>query len=130
LKILQVFSFPGSVKLLTMHEIRIAEDLAAIVLETARKERLIKVTKVNISFGQLIQIVPEIFEFAFSEAVRNTISQDAKLSIEIIQVKMKCSECGSEFYLHDNAFNCTNCASSEINIIEGKELFVNSIEGE
>ena len=44
-----------------MHEIRIAEDLSAIVLETARKENLSKVTKVNISFGQMIQIVPDIF---------------------------------------------------------------------
>jgi hypothetical protein len=35
-----VYSFPGSVNKLTMHEIKIAEDLSAIVLETAKKENL------------------------------------------------------------------------------------------
>ena len=34
-----------------MHEIRIAEDLSAIVLDAAVTEQLSKVTKINISFG-------------------------------------------------------------------------------
>ncbi len=73
-----------------MHEIRIAEDLSAIVLETAGKENLLKVTKVNISFGRMVQIVPDIFEFAFREAVRNSIASDAELDIEVVEVKMRC----------------------------------------
>jgi len=72
-----------------MHEIRIAEDLSLIILETTRMKKLSKVTKVNISFGQLIQIVPDIFEFAFREIVRNSVVQDAEIDIEIIPVKMK-----------------------------------------
>ena len=38
----------------------------------------------------MIQIVPDIFEFAFREAVRNSIASDAELDIEIVPVKMKC----------------------------------------
>jgi len=113
-----------------MHELRIAEDLSSIVLETARNENLTRVEKVNISFGQLIQIVPEIFEFAFREAVRNTIAEDAALNIEIIKVKMNCAECGCNFHLNENLFRCCNCGSTDIKIINGKELFVKSIEGE
>ena len=113
-----------------MHEIRIAEDLSSIVIETARMENLSKVTKVNICFGQLIQIVPDIFEFAFRETVRNSIIEDAILNIEIIPVKMKCINCGKDFQVKENRFACNTCNSTDLVIITGKELFIKSIEGE
>jgi len=123
-------SFPGYADKVNMHEIRIAEDLANIVLETADMEGLCRVTGVNISFGQLVQIVPDIFEFAFREAVSNTLAKDAKVNIEIIPVIMVCSDCGCEFHVRDNLFACNNCNSTDIEIVNGKELFVRSIEGE
>ncbi|HUW92631.1 MAG TPA: hydrogenase maturation nickel metallochaperone HypA [Bacteroidales bacterium] len=113
-----------------MHELRIAEDLTAIVLETAEREHLVRVTRVNISFGQMIQIVPDIFEFAFREIVCNTIARDAELVIEIVPVKMKCLNCGYEFHVRENLFACHNCSSTDLEIINGKELFIKSIEGE
>ena len=72
-----------------MHEIRIANDLSEIVLEVAGREKLLKVTKIYISFGQMIQIVPDIFNFAFRETVRDTIAMDAVVNIEILPVKMR-----------------------------------------
>jgi hydrogenase nickel incorporation protein HypA/HybF len=113
-----------------MHELRIAEDLSAIVIETARRENLSKVTRVNVSFGQLTQIVHGIFEIAFAETVRNTIAENAEVKIEIVPVKMKCMNCGSDFQLKENRFSCIFCSSSEIGILNGNELFIKSIEGE
>jgi hydrogenase nickel incorporation protein HypA/HybF len=113
-----------------MHEIRIAEDLSAIVLEAADRENLSKVTRVNISLGQMIQIVPDIFEFAFREIVRNTIAEEAEVEIEIVPVKMKCSGCGNDFQVFANIFICNICGSADLEIIHGKELFIKSIEGE
>jgi hydrogenase nickel incorporation protein HypA/HybF len=113
-----------------MHEIGIAADLSAIVIEAAGKENLTKVTKVSISFGQMIQIVPNIFEFAFREAVKESVASDADVDIEIIPVRMKCSDCGVEFTVNENNFSCNNCGSADLDIINGKELFIKSIEGE
>lgn len=113
-----------------MHEIRIAEDLSRIVLEAASERNLRKVTGINISFGQLVQIVPEIFEFAFREIVKDSVAQDARLDIEIIQVKMRCSKCGTDFRVEDNIFKCVKCGSVDLEIINGKELFIKSLEGE
>jgi hydrogenase nickel incorporation protein HypA/HybF len=127
---LQVFSFQGFVKGILMHEIKIAEDLSVIVLETAKKESLSKVTKVNIVFGQLIQIVPDIFRFAFIEAVRDSVAEKAELIIEVIPVKMKCINCGNDFQVIENRFSCYICNSTDLEIIHGKELFIKSIEGD
>jgi hydrogenase nickel incorporation protein HypA/HybF len=125
-----VFSFPGSVDEQGMHEIRIAQDLSVIVLEAAKREKLARVTKVNISFGQLIQIVPDIFRFAFSEAVRDSVAEEAEIDIEILPVKMKCIKCQNDFQVIDNRFACNVCGSTDLEIIQGKELFIKSIEGE
>ena len=99
-------------------------------LKQQAEENLSKVTKVNISFGQMIQIVPDIFEFAFRETVRDSIAEDAELDIEIVPVKMKCLNCGSDFQVKDNLFACNICSSTDLEIIQGKELFIKSIEGE
>lgn len=113
-----------------MHELKIAEDLSVIVLDTAINNHLSKVTKINIIFGQMIQIVPDIFEFAFREIVRNSIAESAELNIEITQVEMQCKNCGSAFLLSENRYACSTCNSTDLDIIHGKELFIKSIEGE
>jgi hydrogenase nickel incorporation protein HypA/HybF len=113
-----------------MHEIRIAEDLVNIVLAVAEEEHLSKVTRVNITFGKMVQIVPEIFEFAFRETVRDSVAMDAELNIELAEIKLRCRHCGHEFRTEDNLFSCRICNSFETDIIQGKELFIKSIEGE
>jgi hydrogenase nickel incorporation protein HypA/HybF len=113
-----------------MHEISIAKDLSDIVLATAEKENLSQVTRVNISMGKMVQIVPDIFEFAFREAVRDSIACDADLDIEIVEVNMKCRVCGTGFNPLDNLFSCHVCNSKDIDLIHGNELFIKSIEGE
>lgn len=113
-----------------MHEITIAENLKRLVLEAAEKENLRKITRVDVCFGQMVQIVPEIFEFAFTECIRDTIAMGAELGIEIIPVRLVCRICGEECSIRDNFFMCEKCASSDVEIREGKELFVKSIEGE
>lgn len=101
-----------------------------IVLDTAHNNNMSRVTKVNIIFGQMIQIVPDIFEFAFMEIVRNSIAEGAELNIKIVPVKMKCMNCGSAFYVKENRFACNICSSTDLGIVQGKELFIKSIEGE
>lgn len=113
-----------------MHEIKIAEELSVIVIDKAREARLSVVEKVNVSFGQLVQIVPDIFEFAFREAVRDTVAAEAALTIEIVPLEMRCLSCGAEYTPAENLSSCHTCGALEITVVHGKELFIKSIEGE
>jgi hydrogenase nickel incorporation protein HypA/HybF len=113
-----------------MHEIGISAELAKIVLKEAEKNSLSKVTRVSICFGELVQIVPDIFRFAFTETVRNTIAEDSEIDIEIERVKMKCRICGREFPVNGNDFRCCDCNSSELDFVHGNEVFVKSMEGD
>jgi len=112
-----------------MHELRIAEDLAAMVAGYAAEAGLTKIEKVNVSFGQYIQIVPELFEAAFSMAARDTVASGAELDIEIIPAEMRCLSCGSEYKPAGDLHACSACGSAEIAVVHGKELFIKSIEG-
>jgi hydrogenase nickel incorporation protein HypA/HybF len=113
-----------------MHELRIVEDLLAIVEEVAREKKLQKVTRVNILMGQLVHVVPNIFETAFREAVRGSVAEDAVIDIEKTKVRLKCRDCGTEFMPSESCFECHNCGSGDTDIISGNELFIKSIEGE
>ena len=113
-----------------MHEIQIAGELSVIVLEVAEREKLSVVTGVDIIFGKMIQVVPEIFEFAFRACVKDSIASDAKLNIEILPVRVRCMECDEEIDLTDFWFVCSKCNSTNLTMIQGKEMYVKSIEGE
>jgi len=113
-----------------MHEIRIAEELSAIVTGTATGSGLKKVDRVNVCFGEFIQVVPEIFERAFREAVRETPAADALLEIEIIPAELRCIACGTMYNPDSEVYVCGACGSEEISVVHGKELFIKSIEGD
>ncbi len=112
-----------------MHELRIAEDLAVMVAGYAAEAGLTKVDRINVSFGQFIQIVPDLFVAAFGEAARDTVASGADLDIEIIPAELRCLGCGSEYKPAGDLCACSICGSEEIALQHGKELFVKSIEG-
>lgn len=113
-----------------MHELKIASELIEIIKDVAEKENLKSVTIVNIQFGKMIQIVPDIFRFAFEEAVRNTIAEGAKLNLEILPVKFGCKHCSMKSEIDDYVFICPQCGSGELELIQGRETVIESIEGE
>lgn len=113
-----------------MHETRIAIDLAAMVTEIAAQHGLKKVEKVNLQFGEMIQIVPDIFRFAFREAVRGTSAEEAEVELEIIPIRLRCNQCLKECPADRMIFRCSHCQSPDLGIIRGKELIIKSLEGE
>ena len=114
-----------------MHEIRIVEDLKKIILDVSCQNGLKKVTRVNLQFGELVQIVQDIFRFAFEESSRNSIFEGAYAEMEILPVKLKCEVCNHEFTVKKNGkYSCSKCNSDNIEIIQGKEIIIKSIEGE
>jgi len=113
-----------------MHELRIATDLAEMVNRYASGAGWTTVTRVNVAFGQFIQVVPDLFDAAFREATRDTVAGDSELDIEIIPAEMGCLDCGAPYIPAGDLHSCRNCGSEEIYVIHGKELFIKSIEGE
>lgn len=111
-----------------MHEMGITESILSIVLDTAKKNGAKKVKEVNLQIGNLTNVVSECVEFYFDIISKDTIAEGAKLNIERIPVKVKCSQCGNVFSPKDMVFFCPKCKDMGTEIISGKELAVSSIE--
>ena len=105
-------------------------DLFRIVLDVAEKEKLSRIDKVHFQLGRMMQVVPELFRFAFDSAKVDTIAEQADLEIEFLPVKMKCRQCGHAFEVGQDEFYCPHCKGVDLDLLQGKELFIKSIEGE
>ena len=113
-----------------MHEYSIVDNIFRIVISTAEKEGLKKITKINLCIGKMRQVVPEIMQFAFNAIAIETVASGAVLEITQVPVEITCNNCKAKSIVDDNIYICPSCGSSQLEIIRGKELFIESIEGD
>jgi len=114
-----------------MHELSIAQGILEIVEEEIKRYHLRNITKIKLKIGELTSVVPEALDFCFSFLVKDTELKDVCLEIEKVPIRGRCLGCGREFSYksQDFYFLCPYCGS-EIELVSGKELYVQEIEGE
>ncbi|MBN1759694.1 MAG: hydrogenase maturation nickel metallochaperone HypA [Chitinispirillaceae bacterium] len=113
-----------------MHELSIVEGLMGIIRETAGEHGLTRVTRVKLRIGAMRQVVPDALRFAFEVTGKDTVAEGAEIVITDVPTKAHCNDCGSDFAVEEFCFVCTACGSGQIDVTEGKELYIDSLEGE
>ena len=111
-----------------MHEMSISQNMMEIVLEHAEKNGATGVGKINLIIGELTGYVEDSVLFYFDFLSRGTLAEGATLSFTRVPARGKCRVCGAVFDLKEFDWVCPNCQSKEVDIIAGRELFVESIE--
>lgn len=111
-----------------MHELAIAGSLVRQVESVAKRERLIRVRRVALKVGVLRQVVSGTLRDAFSLLTDKTAARGAKLKIETVAVRVRCRDCGKE--AEGFLASCPSCRGSGIEIVAGRELFIEHIEGD
>lgn len=110
-----------------MHEMSIAMNIIELTEEEVTKAGAEKVESVELEVGELSGIVIEALEFALDEAVKDTLLENAKVTITLKNAKAKCIKCNKEFRTNDFFTPCPGCNSIESEIIQGKELKIKSL---
>ena len=114
-----------------MHEAAIIEDLIRQVLQEAEKNRLQKISSVQLTVGRLHHLVrqtmSELFDLMKSEF---PVMAGAILRIKISPLRFVCRSCGKETKADAPSFLCPACRSSALRIVSGYELILASMEGE
>jgi len=116
-----------------MHELGIAGDLFKIVKKKSEQSDLKKVTKIRIKVGAASGIDMEFLQHSFNDHIfPGTIAQGAELELIPEPVQAQCNNCGRNIDAQGHEFSrgCPFCGSSYIEIITGKEVYIESIEGE
>ncbi len=113
-----------------MHELSLVASICD-VLDTKIKEYGVdKVIQVNLVVGELTGVEAFMLEACFEMYVQATPLEGAKLVIERQPVKLKCLTCGNEYESKIPFANCTACGNKNIEIISGKQFYIDSIEAE
>ena len=113
-----------------MHELAITQSMFDLVLEQAEKAGARKVGKINLVIGEMTGVVDECVQFYFNFLSQGTIAEGAVLGFTMVPVRARCLDCDKRFELKEFDWTCPYCQGSNMEIIAGKELFVESIEVE
>jgi hydrogenase nickel incorporation protein HypA/HybF len=108
-----------------LHELAIAESVVEIARRHAAGRQ---VTKVYLKVGHLRQVVPSALAFSFELVAQGTPVEGAELEMEEIPVTGRCRECGAESQLTEFPLQCVACGAFDLEILQGEELYVESLE--
>jgi len=111
-----------------MHELSIAESIVRIVRDSVELENGERVRTVEMVAGELTGIVRETLDFCFEFATKDTILEGATLVIDMVPLSGRCKVCGREFSIKDYEFACPECASTDVEMTSGQELYVKQVE--
>ena len=111
-----------------MHELGIMTGVLQAVEESAKQAGSEKVLKISLSVGVMTEAIEDALRFAFEALSEGTMCESAELEVTMIPPVSICAECGNE-YEHDRFHMlCPECGSSFTQLIQGKELQIDSIE--
>jgi hydrogenase nickel incorporation protein HypA/HybF len=113
-----------------MHEQSIVESLLAIAIENAEKAKAKKILRIYLVVGELSGVVDESVNFYFSFLSKNTIAADASILFTHTPARLRCRKCNIEFIAENLDFRCPNCREEQVEIIGGRELYIESLEVE
>jgi len=113
-----------------MHELAITQSMLDLVLEEAQRAKAKEVKKINLVIGEMSGFVEECVQFYFNFLGKGTIAERATLSFKMIPARARCRSCSKLFELEEFDWTCPYCQGNSLEIISGKELFVESIEVE
>ena len=110
-----------------MHELSIVMSIIDIANDEAVKAKAYKISEIDLEIGLLSGIEMSAFEFAWQEAVKSTVLENAVININRPKGKAICLECDSSFGIESLYSPCPFCKSHFIDITQGKELKVRSL---
>jgi len=113
-----------------MHEFSVTQSILSIVLDKANAAHASKISKISLVIGELSGIVDECVKFYFKFLSKDTIAAEATLSFHQPPTQLRCRSCTTVFAPHNGNWDCPSCQEQKVEIIAGRELYIDSIEVE
>lgn len=110
-----------------MHELSIVMSIIQIAEKESAKNNAVRVDEIELEIGGLSGIEMQAFDFAWQQAVRSTLLEKAKRTINHIDGEGKCMDCEAVFPMQQLYEPCPVCGDHFVTIQKGKELRVKSL---
>lgn len=113
-----------------MHEFTVTENIVRIALDKANEAEASQVFQINIVIGELSGLVPDCIQFYFDFLSKDTVAENATLHFGSIPAQLRCRTCSLFFQPENSDWTCPNCHDWNVEIVKGRELYIESMEVE
>ena len=113
-----------------MHEGSIVESLLALAVENAQRAQASRIVTIHVVVGELSGVLEEAMEFYFGFLSKGTMAAGATLSFKRIPAQLRCRKCNHVFTPEKTDLHCPACGEMDVDIVAGRELYIESLEVE
>jgi len=111
-----------------VHELSVCHALLDEVTKVATAHDARTVERISVEVGRLSGVEPELLARAFEIARLGTCAAQAELSIAVLDIMVRCSDCGTASPAQPNRLLCAACGGYRTQIVEGDELRLRAVE--
>jgi hydrogenase nickel incorporation protein HypA/HybF len=114
-----------------MHELAITKGILSVAVEAAEQAGGHRITSIDMVIGELSSIVDDSVQFYFDILSKETIADGAALHFRREPAIATCMDCSHKFEIRAPIEPvCPQCGGILLQIQDGNEFFVESIEVE
>jgi len=111
-----------------VHELSVCQALIDEVARIATRHDARAVERITVEVGPLSGVEPELLARAFEIARLGTCTARAELSITLLGITVRCSDCGAVSPAQPNRLLCAACGGYRTKVVEGTELRLRAVE--
>jgi len=111
-----------------VHEFSVCHALLDEVTKVATAHDARTVERISVEVGRLSGVEPELLARAFEIARLGTCAAQAELSIAVLDIMVRCSDCGTASPAQPNRLLCAACGGYRTQVVEGDELRLRAVE--
>lgn len=113
-----------------MHEFSIAQSLVDSVLHelAARNIGPGRLRSVRLAAGRMHGLIEDSLQFVWGVLIEDTPAAGAALSVREIPIRVRCKTCNALGGIPWPQFACEACGGGDLDIVEGRELHLESME--
>lgn len=113
-----------------MHEISLVRNIFN-TLEAEFPEKMNEIRGIYLRVGLLSNVQPILMQNAFEAVLQDEPKYaNSALHVEVVPIKIHCSDCKVESIVEQYKFICTQCGKPSRNVIQGEELLISKVEFE
>ena len=111
-----------------MHEYSIVQALLDQCEEYARANDASQVSKVVVKIGVMSGVEPDLLKIAFDTFKETTVCDAAEFVMDIQPLTVRCNTCETTSELEARHYCCPQCQSVDVEVTDGEELLLMSLE--
>jgi hydrogenase nickel insertion protein HypA len=113
-----------------MHEYSIVQALLDQCETLATTHDAQRITKVVVKIGVMSGVEPHLLDIAFNTFKEKTVCDGADFVMQIQPITIRCRSCEQISELERAHYACHHCESIDVDVIDGEEMLLMSLEME